>query len=238
MSDEKQAGAPEALVEELVHVSDEADIAFRARVGGPPELWGVWHQAKEREKMHAVISRLAQKGVEGLAGGTLGNPIERVRHASDCTVDLTWESATGCATPEDAAARIDRMRKAIDALPTPMILLGSGTKLVPLVGMLDSTRAAAMHNQVLERVAEKQLEVVIVDVLGIDVIDTATAGFLVSLADAVRLLGARFILTGIRAAVAQTLVGLGLNLDKLETHANVAQALDVLWGRGQKRGAR
>ncbi len=69
----------------------------------------------------------------------------------------------------------------------------------------------------------------IVDITGVSVVDTAVAGTLVRAAQAVRFLGAQTIITGIRPEVAQTLVGLGVDLTSVVTlgtlQSGIAHAL-------------
>jgi rsbT co-antagonist protein RsbR len=66
---------------------------------------------------------------------------------------------------------------------------------------------------------------VILDITGVPVVDTHVANGLILAAQAVRLLGARVILTGIRPEVAQTLVGLGVNLNDLITHSTLQSGI-------------
>ncbi len=55
--------------------------------------------------------------------------------------------------------------------------------------------------------------------------DTSTAAHLLKLIQALRLLGAQGIITGIQPVVAQTMVTLGLDLGEITTLANLRDAL-------------
>jgi anti-anti-sigma regulatory factor len=59
----------------------------------------------------------------------------------------------------------------------------------------------------------------------VSVVDTHVAGALIRAAQAVRLLGARIILTGIRPEVAQAVVGLGVDLSIIETRASLQDGI-------------
>ena len=59
----------------------------------------------------------------------------------------------------------------------------------------------------------RQARVAILDITGVPVVDTQVAKALIIAAQGVRLLGAQVVLTGIRPEVAQTLVGLGIDLN-------------------------
>jgi len=52
-------------------------------------------------------------------------------------------------------------------------------------------------------------------------------------AQAVRLLGARVMLTGIRPEVAQAIVGLGVDLSSIETRASLQDGIAATFGRGR-----
>ncbi|HEY0138024.1 MAG TPA: STAS domain-containing protein, partial [Nannocystis sp.] len=65
----------------------------------------------------------------------------------------------------------------------------------------------------------------ILDLTGVDVLDTATANHLLGMIRALRLLGAEGVLTGIHPHVAQTVVTLGVDLSTLVVRANLRDAL-------------
>lgn len=77
----------------------------------------------------------------------------------------------------------------------------------------------------LEGIAAHQAEVVIVDITGVKVVDTQVAQALVQTAQAVRLLGARIILTGIQPQIAQTLVHLGADVGNIITRSTLQSGI-------------
>lgn len=102
-------------------------------------------------------------------------------------------------------------------LSTPLIPISDRVMVLPLIGALDTQRTQQVLTTLLEGVAEQQAQVVIVDITGIRVVDTQVANTLIQAARAVRLLGARVMLTGIRPEVAHTLISLGVDLSDLDT---------------------
>ncbi len=80
-------------------------------------------------------------------------------------------------------------------------------------------------DRLLETVSERRARFVIIDITGVDIVDSATADRLIKIVGAVELLGTRCVLTGIRPAVAQTLVHLGVDLGPLVTLRNLKHAL-------------
>jgi rsbT co-antagonist protein RsbR len=67
--------------------------------------------------------------------------------------------------------------------------------------------------------------VVILDITGVSIIDTMVATALITAAHAARVLGAQIMLTGIRPEVAQTLVGLGVDLRDIRTHSTLDRGI-------------
>ncbi|MCS6839782.1 MAG: PAS domain S-box protein [Roseiflexus sp.] len=112
---------------------------------------------------------------------------------------------------------IEAQRAAIRELSTPLIPISETAVIMPLVGAIDSARAQQIIDVLLEGVAEHRAEIAIVDITGVQVVDTQVANALVRAAQAVRLLGAQVVLTGIKPQVAQTLVQLGVSLDGIRT---------------------
>ena len=112
---------------------------------------------------------------------------------------------------------IEAQRAAIRELSTPLIPISDTAVIMPLVGAIDSVRAQQVIDTLLEGVAAYRAETAIVDITGVQVVDTQVANALVRAAQAVRLLGAQVILTGIKPQVAQTLVQLGVSLEGIRT---------------------
>jgi rsbT co-antagonist protein RsbR len=120
---------------------------------------------------------------------------------------------------------IEAQRAAIRELSTPLMPLADGVVAMPLVGTIDSGRAQQIMETLLEGVSEQQAHVAILDITGVQVVDTQIANTLVQAAQAVRLLGASVVLTGIRPDVAQTLVHLGVDLGHMVTRGSLQSGI-------------
>ncbi|WP_438025880.1 AAA family ATPase [Sorangium sp. So ce233] len=116
---------------------------------------------------------------------------------------------------------IQTQRDRLFELSTPFIPITDEIMVMPIIGTVDDKRAAQMLETAMEGVAASSAKVVIVDVTGVKSVDTSVASRLMSLAKAVGLLGSRAILTGLRPAVAQSLVALGVDLGSIETRSNL-----------------
>ncbi len=120
---------------------------------------------------------------------------------------------------------IEQQRRAIQELSTPILQLWDGILVLPVIGFVDSARSQQMMERLLEEIVARQARHVIIDVTGVAVMDTQTADYFTKIFNSVRLLGAQCLLTGIRPAVAQTLVHIGVQLDQVTTRRNLQQGL-------------
>ncbi len=120
---------------------------------------------------------------------------------------------------------IEQQRRAIQELSTPILQLWEGILVLPVIGFVDSARSQQMMERLLEEIVQRQARHVIIDVTGVAVMDTQTADYFTKIFNSVRLLGAQCLLTGIRPAVAQTLVHIGVQLDQVTTRRNLQQGL-------------
>jgi rsbT co-antagonist protein RsbR len=116
-------------------------------------------------------------------------------------------------------------------LSTPLIPLSDQVMVMPLIGTLDTFRVHQVLESLLSGVASSGAEVAILDITGVSVVDTQVAIALIRAAQAVKLLGARVILTGIRPEVAQTLVGLNIDLSGIATHSSLQSGIAAVMGR-------
>ena len=127
---------------------------------------------------------------------------------------------------------ISRQSREILEIATPVLQVWEGIVAAPLIGTLDSLRTQQLMEQLLQRIVETNSLVALIDVTGVPAIDTLTAQHLIETISAVRLLGAQVVLTGIRPAIAQTLVHLGIDLSNVNTCSSLSTglgyALDLL----------
>jgi rsbT co-antagonist protein RsbR len=130
---------------------------------------------------------------------------------------------------------IARQEEAIKALETPIIEVWTGVLALPLMGVMDSQRAAATMERLLTAITTKGATTAILDLTGVEIVDTSTADHIGRLAKAAELLGAQCIITGIRPAVAQTMVHIGIDLTKIVTLATLREGL--LYSMGGTLGA-
>src|SRR2546430_207466 len=120
-----------------------------------------------------------------------------------------------------------RQRDEILELSTPVIQVWDKILVLPLIGTLDSLRAARLTEGLLERIAQDQAEVVILDISGVPAIDTDVAQHLLKTVEAARLMGTASVLSGVRPETAQAIVHLGIELGSLRSRNSLRDALQL-----------
>jgi anti-anti-sigma factor len=123
----------------------------------------------------------------------------------------------------------------VRGLSSPIIPVLDGILVMPLIGVIDSQRAAMLMETLLRGVEQYRATMVILDVTGVPIIDTQVARALLDAARAAKLLGTQTILVGLRPELAQTIIGLGLDLTALRTHGDLQSG--VSYALRQRGGA-
>ncbi len=126
---------------------------------------------------------------------------------------------------------IDTQQLAIQQLSAPLLPIADHIVALPLIGSIDTRRTQQIMQILLEGIVQYQATTAIVDITGVQMVDTQVAQALIQTARAVKLLGAQVILTGIQPQIAQTLVHLGIDLHGIVTRstlqAGIAYAIDL-----------
>jgi rsbT co-antagonist protein RsbR len=120
---------------------------------------------------------------------------------------------------------IEQQRAMIKDLSVPVIPINARTLVMPLVGALDSDRLRQLQEQSLQALARTSARNLVLDITGVPVVDSQVAQGLLMTVRSARLLGAEVTLVGIRPEVAQTIVGIGIDLQDLRTYSDLQSAL-------------
>ena len=126
---------------------------------------------------------------------------------------------------------IEQQRATISELLTPVIEVWDGILALPIVGSVDTARAQEMNEALLERIVATGSEIVLLDITGVPVVDTAVARHLLETVSAARLLGADVFIVGLSSRTAMTLVQLGIDLSHITTRATLAKGLALAFSR-------
>ncbi|RBP87981.1 rsbT co-antagonist protein RsbR [Cytobacillus firmus] len=116
---------------------------------------------------------------------------------------------------------------ALQELSAPLIPVFEGITVMPLVGTIDTERAKQIMENLLNGVVKHRSEVVLIDITGVPVVDTMVAHHIIQAADAVRLVGAKCMLVGIRPEIAQTIVNLGIDLNQFTTKNTLKKGVEA-----------
>ncbi|MCR2822631.1 RsbT co-antagonist protein RsbRA [Lederbergia panacisoli] len=119
---------------------------------------------------------------------------------------------------------------ALQELSAPLIPVFEKISIMPLVGTIDTERARLIMENLLTGVVKHRADVVLIDITGVPVVDTMVAHHIIQAADAVRLVGAKCMIVGIRPEIAQTIVNLGIDLDQIITTSTLRKGIEKALG--------
>jgi anti-anti-sigma factor len=150
-------------------------------------------------------------------------------HRAEAALAQTEEQARQLADANRTMeTQLNQQRQLLDlvtTLETPAIGLAEGVLLAPIVGHIDTRRAEALTRRLLQEAHRQRVRLIILDIAGVAVMDSAVAQALMRTVQALRLLGCEVTLSGISAAVATTMVHLGIDLSGVATARSPQEAL-------------
>jgi rsbT co-antagonist protein RsbR len=168
--------------------------------------------------------------------------LETLEHrVAERTADLQTALARVEAQAQEQARLLEEIaqqRQAIRELSVPVLPVTDQALVMPLVGAIDTERLADIQDRALHTLQRSQARYLLVDITGVPVVDSQVAQGLLAINAMCRLLGAEMVLIGIRPEVAQTIVGLGMNLSSLRTAADLQTILGEITRRDQGRATR
>lgn len=123
------------------------------------------------------------------------------------------------------------LRSTIRDLSVPIVPILDGILVMPLIGLIDSGRAQSIISALLHGIEQHKARTVFLDVTGVPIIDSQIAQVLIHAASSARLLGAETVLVGLRPELAQTIVGLGVELSGVKTRADLQSGVRAALAR-------
>jgi PAS domain S-box-containing protein len=217
-------------VVELIHPDDlEATLALMQAEARVSEVSSFENRYRRKDGSYCWLSwNVPPLGPDGLLYAC-GRDITRYKEALDereqaLTLSTRFE-ADYRRVEDELRRRLEAQQDAIHSMSTPIIQVWDDIVTMPVVGLVDSVRAADMKNSLLETVSRTGAKFAIVDLTGVDTVDTATADHLLKVMRAVGLLGARCVITGIQPSVAQIIVALGLDMQGVITLRSLREGL-------------
>lgn len=165
-----------------------------------------------------------------------GNVIRVVKFATDITENVRANEeievkAKALAIALEQAQESERIRDEMDRtlqeMSTPVTPIWDGILLLPLVGVVDSTRTDDVMRKTLNRISEHQSKIFILDISGVPTVDTAVANQLVKITKATRFMGCETIISGLSASIAHTMVDLGVDVGEVRTTSTLRDAFRI-----------
>ena len=123
--------------------------------------------------------------------------------------------------------KISRQSQALMEMSTPVTAIWQDILMLPIVGIIDSKRSQDIMDAVLSKIGETRSKVIIMDISGVGVVDTAVANHLIKITKATKLMGCECTISGVSPAIAQTIVELGINVGEVRTTATLRDALEA-----------
>jgi len=218
---------PDATTGQLAEV-------YRAFVAGTDQLYPTERMPLVRA-LHGETSSVDDMEIERPDGRILieihGAPIRnaegRIMYGMVSFTDITLRRRAEEAIRERALQQevIEAQQLALRELSTPLMPIAEGVVVMPIIGTIDSRRAQQIMETLLEGIATHSADIAILDITGVKVVDTQVAGALIRAAQAARMLGARVVLSGISAEVAQTLVHIGAEMQDMIALRSLQQGI-------------
>jgi methyl-accepting chemotaxis protein len=166
-----------------------------------------------------------------------GRPVRVIKFA----VDITAQFKKAMAMVREQSAALERalkeaqeaehirqeMDRTLQEMSTPVIPIWDQILLLPLVGIVDSTRTSDVMKKTLMRIRETRSKLFILDISGVPTVDTAVANQLIKITKATRLMGCETMISGVSPSIAHTVVELGVNLGGVTTTTTLRDALEI-----------
>jgi rsbT co-antagonist protein RsbR len=200
--------------------------SFTARGDAYDEFLVTRSEQTPQERLHRLMA-------EGKAASVdLAVALEDLRRQSE-------ERERAAAELREKLDVIERQDRALREMAVPIIQVWDGVLTLPILGMLDTSRAGLITDRLLSEIVERRARYAILDLTAVEAVDTHTADHLLRIVQAISLLGARAVITGIRASVSQTLVSLGVDLAQLRTLRDLQEGLRACmrWMEEEKQPA-
>ncbi|MFD2705939.1 STAS domain-containing protein [Salibacterium lacus] len=120
---------------------------------------------------------------------------------------------------------LERAKQEMQEISVPVVPITQGTAVLPLIGDMDDERSQFLQERTLEHATELELSYLIIDLSGINTINTWFAQHLNQLIEALQLLGIDTGISGMRPELSQTIVHLGINFKHVAKYLTLEQAL-------------
>ena len=147
-----------------------------------------------------------------------------VSHAAGLSMNIS-ERVESQRALERQLETIKSQQGAIFELSAPLINVWDQVLTVPLIGGLDTQRSEELSERLLGELHRSDIRFTILDLTGVDTVDTSIASHILRLMESMRLLGVEGMITGLSPEVARTMVGVGIDFAAVSTHRSLREAV-------------
>jgi rsbT co-antagonist protein RsbR len=164
----------------------------------------------------------------GIHWKTWNIPLRNAEGHVDHCVGLTLDISPEVQTERELTQQIQTIRaqqRAIHELAAPVLRVWDNVLAVPLIGTMDSQRISEITERLLDEAYRAHARFAILDLTGVELLDTAMANDVLRLLGSLRLLGVEGIISGISPAVGMTMVGIGIDLGSIRSYRSLREAL-------------
>lgn len=221
----------------------DCNVAFASFVGSTRERLHRFDVRKIKDKR---IAPSIARAVENGETTTYRGPYDATTADAHVVIDMkcmplrdangvqqgilsVWSDASESAKIESdlrhQLAVVERQSATIRELGTPILKIWDRVVCMPIIGAVDTSRAAEMTETLLQAIIAERARFAVVDLTGVDALDTGTAQHLMQLFRSVALIGSEAVLCGIRPAVAQTVTMLDVDMSGVHTVRSMYEAL-------------
>jgi len=216
LDDSRLIEVNEALCELLGYRREEL-------IGQSSITLGIWLNPEERIRIVAQLKAGRSVRLEPCEMRTKSSE-KRILDISADMIEFRGNSCLFATLLDTTESR--KLEAVIEELSTPVLQAQEGLLVVPLIGRVDRSRETQLRNQLLHAVHTNRARAVVIDLTGVPKIASETADGLIRAIEAVQLLGAKVILAGISAVIADTFVAIGARFSRIKTTADLQSALE------------
>jgi rsbT co-antagonist protein RsbR len=156
---------------------------------------------------------------------TLGQQTRQLEQEVEAANSARQAAEVARAELAEQLRTIEEQRGVIREMSVPILPLSERALVMPLIGILDTTRLRLALERALQAIVQRGARYALLDITGVPLIDTQVAHGLLGIVKASRLLGAEVVLVGVRPEVAQSIVGLGLQLNDVTVKSTLQDGI-------------
>lgn len=127
---------------------------------------------------------------------------------------------------QEYKAQLQRQSAVLQELAPPVIVLAAEIIVMPVIGHIDPVRSRQLIESLFDGVAQYKALIALIDLSGVQVLDSYGAEALNYAAQTVKLLGCMTVLTGVLPAMQQTLANSNVDLGSLLTYTTLQEGID------------